>query len=132
MTRLLRNLALVALLVLGTAAYAGAPPKPPAAITMANGAPLQVVPGGGPLHVEADDQDGKRLAPGAFTWALPAGADIGVQEDATGWLLSAPLSAASGTWAILVQFAPNPSLSPTATVTIGKAITAIKIVVTPQ
>jgi hypothetical protein len=119
-------------LALASSSFAGPPPKPAAAITMASGAPLQVVPGGGALPVEADDQDANRLTPGLFTWAIPAGANFGVQETAAGWLLSAPVGAVPGTWQVLVQYKPDPTLSPTATVTIGKSITAIKIVVAPQ
>ena len=133
----LRNLslALATVLVLGAAAFfahAAGPPKPTAAITMASGAALQLVPGGGTLPVEADDQDGNRLAPGLFTWAIPPGANFGVQETAAGWLLSAPTGAVPGTWQVLVQYKPDPTLSPTATVAIGKSITSIKIIVTPQ
>jgi hypothetical protein len=106
--------------------------KPVTAINMATGAPLNVIPGGGTVAVEADDQDNNRLSPGLFTWAVPAGANFGVQETANGWLLSAPVGAVPGTWQVLVQYKPDPTLSPTASVTIGKPITAIKIVTTPQ
>jgi hypothetical protein len=117
---------LILLLVSLTAASAAQPTK----LTIA--APIALVPGGGTLHVEADDQDGNRLAPGLFTWAVPAGASLGVQEDATGWLLSAPGSAASGSYSIPVQYNPNPALTPTAVIVIGKPITAIRIVISPQ
>jgi hypothetical protein len=119
---------LILLLVSLTAANAAQPL--PTRLTIAS--PIPLVPGGGTVHVEADDQDGNRLAPGLFTWAVPAGASLGVQEDPTGWLLSAPGSAASGNFSILVQYNPNPALSPTAAITIGKPITAIRIVISPQ
>ena len=119
-------------LALASSSYAGPAKSPTVAITMATGAALQLAPGGGTLAVEADDQDGNRLSPAQFTWAIPAGADFGVQETASGWLLSAPRSAASGSWQVLVQYKPDPTLSPTATVTIGKSVTGIKIVVAPQ
>jgi hypothetical protein len=116
----------VLLLVSLTAASAAQPTK----LTIAG--PIPLIPGGGTVHVEADDQDGNRLTPGLFTWAVPAGASLGVQEDATGWLLSAPGSAAAGSFAVPVQYNPNPALSPTAAIVIGKPITAIRIVITPQ
>jgi hypothetical protein len=119
---------LILLLVSLTAASAAQPQ--PTRLTIA--APIALVPGGGTLHVEADDQDGNRLAPGLFTWAVPAGATLGVQEDATGWLLSAPASAASGSYSIPVQYNPNPALTPTAMIVIGKPITAIRILISPQ
>jgi hypothetical protein len=113
-------------------AWAAGPPSRPSAITLAASGPaIGLTPGGGPVHVEADDQDGNRLAPGLFTWAVPAGANIGVQADATGWLLSAPQGAAPGQVAIPVLYNPNQALSPTATVVIGKTITQIRIVVSP-
>lgn len=125
--------ALILLLASAAIAVAGSPAKPPA-ITLAAtpAAPaIALVPGGGAVHVEADDQDGNRLMPGLFTWAVPAGAMIGVQEDQTGWLVTTPQGAAPGNYAIPVQYNPNPALSPTAAIAVAKAITAIRIVVSP-
>jgi hypothetical protein len=120
-------------LVLATvpSSHAAQPSRPPAITLAAGGPAIGLTPGGGPVHVEADDQDGNRLAPALFTWAVPAGANIGVQEDATGWLLSAPQGAAAGNVAIPVLYNPNQAISPTATVAIGKTISAIRIVVSP-
>lgn len=113
-----------------------APPQHTPAITAAPAPPagpalIQLVPGGGPVHAEADDQDGNRLAPGLFSWAVPAGAQIGVQPDATGWWLTTPLGAAPGNYAIAVQYDPNPALSPVASVVVAAPITRIRVVVSP-
>jgi len=124
--------ALPVLLLVSIGAADAAPGKPPAPSTpVMPAAAIALLPGGGPVHVEADDQDGGRVSPALFTWAVPAGAAIGVQEDATGWLLSAPLGAAPGNFSIPVQYNPNPALSPTASLAVGKPITAIHIVVSP-
>jgi hypothetical protein len=118
--------------VLAPLAAESGPAKGPAAPAVASlpGA-IALVPGGGPVHLEADDQDGDRLLPSLFTWAVPAGAMIGVQQDATGWLVSAPQGAAPGNYAIPVQYNPNPALSPVAAIAIGKPISRITIVVSP-
>lgn len=132
--------ALLAALAAAAAPYGWAGSAKPPAITVAapaitvgaTPAMIGLVPGGGPVHVEADDQGGRRLEPRLFSWLVPAGAMIGVQEDGAGWLLSAPQGAAAGNYSIPVEFAPNPALSPTVLVAIGTPISKITIVVSPN
>ena len=119
------------LLAAGLAGEAGQQ-APASRISVAAAAALTLVPGAGPVHVEADDQDGNRIGPGLFSWVIPAGAAIGVQEDATGWQLTAPVGAPPGNFSILVQYNPNPSLSPTVSLAVGNPITGIRIVVSPS
>jgi hypothetical protein len=126
----MRTLALAAALLICANAQP-APAKGPQAVALAEPA-IALTAGGSAVHVEAQDQDGNRLSPDPFTWAVPAGATLAIQQDPLGWFLSAPAGAAPGVYQVLVQFNPNPALSPTVTITIGRApVSAIKIIPSP-
>jgi hypothetical protein len=133
MNRAQTAVAALALLICAIA-QAGQPPgqaRGPQAVTLAEPV-IALTAGGGPLHVEAQDQDGNRLAPDPFTWAVPAGLTLAIQQDPAGWQVAAPAGAAPGSYAVLVQYNPNPALSPTVAVVIGQPpITAIKILPSP-
>jgi hypothetical protein len=104
----------------------------PQAVALAEPA-IAVTAGGAAAHVEAQDQSSNRLAPDLFTWAVPAGVALGIQQDSTGWIVSAAAGAAPGSYSLLVQYNPNPALSPTVVVVIGRPpVTAIKIVPSSQ
>jgi hypothetical protein len=123
----------LAFAVLGlTCGPAQAAAKGPQAVALAEPA-IALVAGQSAVHTEAQDQDGNRLDPGLFTWAVPAGVHLGIQQDALGWFLSAPAGAAAGAYQVLVQFNPNPALSPTVAIVIGRPpITGIKILPSPS
>jgi len=126
-----RSLVAFAILVLACGPARTAAAKGPQAVALAEPA-LALTAGGQALHVEAQDQDGNRLSPDPFTWAVPAGITLAIQQDATGWLVAAPAGAAPGSYAVLVQYNPSPALSPTVAIVIGRPpITAIKILPSP-
>ncbi len=90
---------------------------------------IPIAPGSGkPFHVTITDLKDNPLLPDVLNWQVTAGHDIGVIPDESGFNISAPATAVSGTADIVWTYKPNPKISIKKPIFIKEPITGLKVV----